>query len=303
MSVSVITTNVAEGTVLFTSIVGANNGNFPTRTGAVLINSNQGSIPINTNFLNVSPGLFNQTNSTTATALAYRTRVTTAEGYRGNETFTVRLFTDSNRTNQVATTFNITILPETYNVSVSFVNEINQPVSSTYFLPSFGFTSGETNTEPPILTTGLPQRLKITTTATVRYINRANQPSFSTSVTRSTLREVTNLSATTSGAPFGGGFIISMTAIGGAVLGNFGQGGTGPCIITFQLQRLVGGSFQNQGILLSSTAINDGILSRSVGTSTGIAGTYRFKATATYPNHGNTGKTLTTQTSSNFSVA
>lgn len=301
MSVSVITTNVPDGTVLFTSIVGANDGNFPTRTGAVLISSNQGSIPINTNFLNVSPGLFNQTNSTTATALAYRTRVTTAEGYRGNETFTVRLFTDSDRDNQVATTFNITILPETYNVSVSFVNEINQPVSSTYFIPSlFGSTSGEINDLRS--TTGLPQRLKITTTATVRYVNRANQPSFSTSATRSTLREVTNLSATTSAAPFGGGFIISMTAIGGAVLGNVGQGGTTPCIITFQLQRLVGGSFLNQGTRLSSTAINDGVLSRSVGTSTGIAGTYRFRATATYPNHGN-GKVLTTQTSSNFSVA
>jgi hypothetical protein len=196
MTISVSTTNVSNGTLLYWRRINGTSvdsdflaGNFE---GAVSIQNNSATIAINTAFLDVTPGSFHQTITTTTNSFDWRARVSTIEGYRGNATYTVRLYTDALRTNQVATTSNITITPEPYNVGVQ-VNTGGNFVTQ-YFIPGqFSVTTGEVNDLRTI--SGLSPLVTYVVTVTSRYTSRSPQQFISANdVTRSTFRNVDNLS-------------------------------------------------------------------------------------------------------------
>lgn len=283
VTINVSTTNVQNGTLLYWRRINGTsiNADFLPNNfeGAVSIQNNSASFTINTAFLNVTPGSFHQTTTTTTNSFDWRARVSSNEGYRGSATFTVRLYTNSARTNQVASTSNITITPEPYNVSVQVTTGGN--FVTQYFIPGqFSVTTGEVNDLRTI--SGLSPLVTYQVQVTTRYTSRSPlQTVPAAAVTRSTFRNPSNLSSVVVGSD------IVMTARSGAISNN--TTGTGNCIIQFQLQRFISStqSWSNVGNPINASAITSGTALRSVARSLPFENTsYRFQARSTYPNHG-----------------
>jgi hypothetical protein len=325
VKLDVTTQNVPNGTILYWSAINNNSNDqyneFVSSQGTVTIQGGAGEFNVVTKFLNLSPGLFNITNAfsapagssigTTATSLGFRARMTSGgESFRGTATFKVKLYTDSLRTNEVTATSNINIVAEPYNIEVSFSPTV---ANTTYYLPgpsSFSVTTGELNNIED--TPGLAQFTQYIVTARTRYTSRNPQRiSDITQVTRATLRNATNLSRTLSS--FSGVRILTMRAIGGAIQGTVGQGGTTECYLEFSLEQKLGQQYfaistipggsitvqRDPNAITATTAPVTATRSRTI--TVPSAGTYRFLARAVYPSHGN-GKITEWQSSGDFNV-
>lgn len=324
-TISFTTTNVPDNTKLYWRAVHAStngtvNSDFSQREGEVTINNNAGSFNVQTNHLNVTPGIFALTTTSTdaadpsnnieysgITANNISVRGTTesiatyTSTYRGNANFTVELYSDSGRDNRVRFTSALTITPENYRLRLRYRRLGTTSVDATISWPGPGnvLTTAQVNEiKNNILESQLLQPLtQYSLQMSTVYLRADPDNPFgineisvdATNVTRSTFRNPSDLTATVF-TIHGSTFSLIMNALSGAIPNSLT--GTGNCTVQFRLLRVSSSNTQTVLQYYSvNNAANDVISSgdniqRTFTVNMPLPGSYRFEARSNYTQHG-----------------
>jgi hypothetical protein len=279
----VTTTNVASGTLLYWSAINNNSNDqyneFVSSQGTVTIQGGAGQFFVLTRFLNVTPHLFLQRTSTKENLLRYRATTLSfpndgyVSAFRGQAKFKVKLYTDSDRTNEVRSTSDITISVEPYSLRVTFTSTSN--TNPVYNIPTSGVVTTTVNDVRN--TPGLPPLTNYDVKATTRYTSRVPEVEIDHINQATTIRRPTTPTAVVNNSQGS----VRVTAISGT------NSRAGTARIEFELQNAANGSVIETRQSANINVSHGNNQSRSVIFSNlQLAITYRVRARTVYPNYG-----------------